>query len=197
MRKAGLVAAVLVAALGTWTWASSHSASGTADGSGDEVYTMVTFEEPIPTGKAVKKKTAEEECNTGCSLAKHSIPAFTPYDFEKTLAAYAALPATEASEELEKLLFYGSRTKQLIEEVGVADLPAEHLGYLKKELARDHAIVSLRLVDENDVVHVSYGPTSVPFGEKQHLAPIGEGLQAMEFNGTVMRTGVNYLWSRY
>ena len=197
MRKAGLIAAVLALGLGTWTWASTQSGDSGSELGAEGDYTLVTFEEPIPTGTAVKKKSAEEECTTGCSLAKHSIPAFTPYDFEKTLAAYAALPASEESEELEKLLFYGSRTKQLIEEVGVADLPAEHLAFLTRELARDHAIVSLRLVDDDDVVRVSYGPTKVPFGEKQHLAPVGEDLQAMEFNGTVMRTGVNYLWSRY
>jgi hypothetical protein len=197
MRKAGLVAAVLVAALGTWTWASSHSDDDSSPDLSEGTYTLVTFEDPIPTGHAIKKKTSEEECTTGCSLAKHTIPPFTPYDFEKTLAAYAALPATEVSEELEKLLFYGARTKQLIEEVGIADLPAEHLAYLQKELTRDHAIVSLRMVDEDDVVRVVYGPTSVPIGAKQHLAPVGEDLQAMEFNGTVMRTGVNYLWSRY
>jgi hypothetical protein len=159
--------------------------------------TYVTFEDPIPTGPAIKKKTKAEECTTGCSLAKHKVPAFTPYDFEKTLAAYGTKPASEPSEELEKLLFYGSRTKQLIKEVGVADLPKAHLAFLEKELARDHAIVSLRLVDEHGQVRVNYGPTSVPFGVKQHLEPVGDDLQAMEFNGTVMRTGVNYLWSRY
>jgi hypothetical protein len=196
MRKAGLIAATLVAALGTWSWASSDSTIS-IDESSDGLVTEVVFDELIPTGPATKKKTSDEECTTSCSLAKHKIPDFTPHDFEKTLAAYASRPATEVSEELEKLLFYGMDTKRFIKDVGTADLPAAHLAYLQKELKRDHAVVSLRMVDDNDVVRVSYGPTSVPLGAKQHLAPVGEDLQAMEFNGTVMRTGVNYLWSRY
>jgi hypothetical protein len=158
-------------------------------------YFEVTFDDPMPEAPAGKK--SKEECTTSCSLAKHKIPDFTPYDFEKTLVAYAAQPATEASEELEKLLFYGIDTKRCLKDVGHADLPAAHLAFLQSELKRDHAIVELRLVDDNEVVRVSYGPTSVPLGAKQHLAPVGEDLQAMEFNGTVMRTGVNYLWSRY
>ena len=104
---------------------------------------------------------------------------------------------TEPGEALEKLLFYGIDTKKYLLEVGHGDLPAAHLAFLQKELKRDHAIVELRMVDDNEVVRVTYGPTSVPLGAKQHLAPVGENLQAMEFNGTVMRTGVNYLWSRY
>lgn len=194
MRKAGLIAAVLAAALGTWTWASRGSASS-SDAFGDGPFIEVTFEEPIPTGPVAKK--SKEECTTSCSLAKHKIPDFTPYDFEKTLAAYGTRPATEVSEELEKLLFYGLDTKRFLDEVGSADLPAAHLAFLRKELGRDHAVISLRMVDDDEVVRVSYGPTRVPLGAKQHLAPVGEDLQAMEFNGTVMRTGVNYLWSRY
>jgi hypothetical protein len=158
MRKAGLVATMLAAvslgALGTWGIASD-SESASASDLGETPYTQVLFEDPIPTGPVKKSKAEEEECTTGCSLAKHAIPDFTPYDFEKTLAAYAALPATQVSEELEKLLFYGSRTKQLLEEVGTADLPAGHLAYLQTELDRDQAVVSLRLVDDANVVRVS------------------------------------------
>lgn len=194
MRKASLIAAALAAALGTWTWAASDSISAT-DRTEEAPYFEVTFDDPFP--ETAPDPKSKEECTTSCSLAKHKIPDFTPYDFEKTLAAYAAKPATEVSEELEKLLFYGIDTKRFLKEVGHADLPAAHLAYLQSELKRDHAIVELRLVDDNEVVRVSYGPTSVPLGAKQHLAPVGEDLQAMEFNGTVMRTGVNYLWSRY
>ncbi len=194
MRKAGLIAATLVAALGTWTWAASDSGRSSAEPQELLANPIVTFDEPMPEAPGDESK---EKCTTSCSLAKHKIPDFTPYDFEKTLAAYAAQPASEVSDELEKLLFYGIDTKEYLSEVGHAGLPTAHLEFLKRELTRDHATVELRLVDDNEVVRVSYGPTSVPLGAKQHLAPVGEDLQAMEFNGTVMRTGVNYLWSRY
>jgi hypothetical protein len=139
----------------------------------------------------------KEKCTTSCSLAHHPIDDFTAYDFEKTLQGYALQPASEVSDELEKLLFYGIDTKKYLKDVGHGALPPAHLAYLESELTRDHAIVELRMVDDNEVVRVTYGPTSVPLGAKQHLAPAGKDLQAMEFNGTVMRTGVNYLWARY
>lgn len=196
MRKASLIAAALATALGTWTWAASGGVPQTNTETLDSNYVVeAVFDAPMPETAADKE--GKEKCTTSCSLAKHKIPDFTPYDFEQTLAAYAARPATEVSEELEKLLFYGLDTKEYLKSVGHGELPAGHLAYLQSELKRDHATVEIRLVDDNEVVRVSYGPTSVPLGAKQHLAPVGEDLQAMEFNGTVMRTGVNYLWSRY
>jgi hypothetical protein len=192
MRNASVIAATLAMALGTWSWASAGSSSSDQEPS-EEPRFEVVFDNPLPEPPSESK----EKCTTSCSLAKHKIPDFTARDFEKTLAAYAASPDREAGEELEKLLFYGADTVEYIKEVGTANLPAAHLEFLQRELRRDHAIVELRMVDDNEVVLVSYGPTSVPLGAKQHLAPVGKNLQAMEFNGTVMRTGVNYLWSRY
>ncbi len=192
MRKASVIAATLAMALGTWSLAAAGCASSESQAD-EQPYFEVVFDNPMPEAAGEGK----EKCTTSCSLAKHKIPDFTAYDFEKTLAAYAKQPASDASEELEKLLFYGIDTKEYLKEVGAADLPTEHLEFLRRELSRDHAIVELRMVDDDEVVRVTYGPTSVPLGAKQHLAPVGENLQAMEFNGTVMRTGVNYLWSRY
>ena len=190
VRRAGLVAAGLLAALGSLAWATSQP--GRSAVVPTETYTEVIFEDPIPTGQV---KESKEKCTTSCSLAKHPIPDFSPRDFEKALASYAESPAAEASPALETLLFYGARSQEYIEQFGTTGLPAQHLAYLQRELSRDHAEVSLRLVDEAGRVRVSYGPTLVPLGQKQHLSP--NTLQAMEFNGTVMRTGVNYLWSRY
>ena len=164
----------------------------------DEPRTSVVFDDPVPTGPAVAKASADdEECKTGCSLAKHSVPDFTEADYHEALAAYASAPVDVSSEGLDKLLFYGTRTKKLMQELGTEALPPSHVEFLRRELSRDHALVSLRLVDEAGTVRVAYGPTPVPLGVKQHLQPAGKDLQAMEFNGTVMRTGVNYLWSRY
>lgn len=159
--------------------------------------TEVVFD-PMPGGITVAKDSdKKEECTTSCSLAKHPIPELTEHGFEVAVRAYGKELVDAPSESLETLLFYGSRTLSLMEEVGTADLSEAHLKFLRKELSRDQAWVSLRMVDEKEKVLVSYGPTLVPLGAKQHLSAIGKNLKAMEFNGTVMRTGVNYLWSRY
>lgn len=195
MRRAALFAAFLGASLGGAAWIVTQTGPATAHAEPELV--QVVFEDPAPPGPAKKKDKAAEECTTSCSLAKHPIAPFTAADFELTMQEYADHDAEAASAAFEKLLFYGPDTRRFLETFGADPLPSQHQRVLERELARDHALVSLRLVDEAEKVVVLYGPHRVPIGQKQHLAPVGDDLQAMEFNGTVMRTGVNYLWSRY
>jgi len=164
----------------------------------DARYTEVVFEVPEGSGPEPVGAEGKEECTTSCSLAKHPIPPYTELDFEMARAKYAAADPEAATEGLETLLFYGPQTEDFFAEFGHGELSAAHQVVLRRELSRTEAMVTLRLVDEDDEsVRAVYGPNSVPVGKKQHLATVGEGLLAMEFNGTVMRTGVNYLWSRY
>ena len=162
-------------------------------------FTEVVFEVPEGSGPMpVSEDGAKEECTTSCSLAKHPVPPFTELDFELALADYAKADPEAESEGLETLLFYGPKTQAFLQNFGHGDLSLEHEKVLTRELGRTEARVSLRLVDEGDEsIRAIYGPSLVPIGQKQHLATIGDGVLAMEFNGTVMRTGVNYLWSRY
>ncbi len=194
MRRTGLVATCLGALLGCAVWLTTRPSPATA---AESEVVRVVFEDPIPSSKPKPTGKDKEACTTSCSLAKHHIDPFTAADYERTLAEYASSDAEEPGQALEKLLFYGLDTKRYIVDYGTEGLPDTHLQVLQRELARDHALVSLRLVDEAGRTRVSYGPESVPIGQKQHLTVVGEELQAMEFNGTVMRTGVNYLWSRY
>ncbi len=186
-----------------WTAILAVCAAGACGSANDATtdarsYTEVAFEVPEGTGPKASADGTKEECTTSCSLAKHPVPPFDELDFEMARAKYAKAPAEAASEGLEALLFYGPDTERFLGELGYGSLSDEHRSVLTRELARDEAMVNLRLVDEADGrVRAAYGPTLVPIGKKQHLATIGEGRLAMEFNGTVMRTGVNYLWSRY
>ncbi len=140
----------------------------------------------------------EEECTTSCSLAKHAIAEFTPSMFHDALSEVAAEAVGQPSLGLDTLLFYNKRTLELLDEIGSGPLSQAHTRFLRRELARDHATVSIRMVDENGRIRASYGPAQVPLGQKQHLSPADtSGLFPMEFNGTVMRTGLYRLWSRY
>lgn len=165
----------------------------------DASHTEVVFEVPEGSGPEPKTEAGkEEECTTSCSLAKHPIPPYTELDFEMAREKYAAADPEVATEGLETLLFYGKQTEDFFVKFGHGELSDAHKLVLKRELSRTEANVTLRLVDEeDDSVRAIYGPSAVPIGQKQHLATVGDGLLAMEFNGTVMRTGVNYLWSRY
>ncbi|MBL4635901.1 MAG: hypothetical protein JKY56_18720 [Kofleriaceae bacterium] len=194
MRRS-LVAAALMAL----SPACGDNATNEPDSSALEMETRVVFDD-LPGSSPIAKTGvagSEEECTTSCSLAKHHVPELTEHGFEVAVRAYGKEVVDAPSESLETLLFYGSRTIELMAEIGTEELSEEHLAFLRKELSRDKAWVSLRMVDDDEKVRVSYGPTLVPLGAKQHLAAVGENLKSMEFNGTVMRTGVNYLWSRY
>ena len=139
-----------------------------------------------------------EACTTGCSLAKHAIAEFTVDNFRDALRNYAEFAPWQESEPLDTLLFYNKRTLEYLDSEGSEPLSPEHVAFLRRELARENAIVTIRMVDEHGVTRVTYGPEKVPLGQKQHLAPTEVGnLFAMEFNGTVMRTGLYHLWSRY
>ena len=153
-----------------------------------------------PDGYSARVAPAQgnpEACRTGCSLAKHDIPAFTRGDFEKALRAYAQEPAEASSSALDTLLFYGPDTRHFIDKHGTGALPAGHAAFLKRQLERDHAIVEIRMVEASGRVRIAYGPARVPLGQKEHLQPQGHDLQPLEINGTVMRTGLYHLWSRY
>lgn len=185
-----------VAALGFLAWSLFGDRPADSESSREAPMTHVVIDVPKPPGKP-KPTPKPGECTTGCSLAKHSIPPYGRSDFAKARYAYASEPPRNASESLETLLFYGAATRQYLRDMGTGQLSPDHVAFLNKQLSRDHALVSIRMVDDDGVVRVMYGPERVPVGIKQHLKPVEHDLQPLEFNGTVMRTGVNYLWSRY
>lgn len=137
-----------------------------------------------------------EACTSGCSLGKHQLPPYGRGDFARARYGYADKDPEAPGEALETLLFHGEATRHFLAEMGPGRLSPTHVAFLERELARA-ALVEIRMVDNSGRVRVTYGPQRVPFGIKQHLHPVDHDLQPLEFNGTVMRTGVNYLWSRY
>ena len=138
----------------------------------------------------------DEKCTTGCSLKKHPLPPYGRGDFARARYQYAQEAPEAASEALETLLFFAGTTRNFLDDMGYGPLSPAHREVLDRELARA-AIVQIRMVDDSGRVRVAYGPQRLPFGVKQHLHPVDHDLQPLEFNGTVMRTGLNYIWSRY
>lgn len=134
----------------------------------------------------------------GCSLGHHEIPPYTDEVYREAVESYARMPYWQQSEGLDTLLFYGDETLEKLEKLGTGSLSAEHLAFLRRELTRTHAVVHIRVVDEHGEVRVDYGPERVPLKVKEHLwAKENGNLFAMSFNGTVVRTGLYHLWSRY
>ena len=157
-------------------------------------------EGPAPTGTSKAKPTNgdEEACKTGCTLAKHDIPPFSFGQFVRARAQYAKEKHNDASKSLETLLFYRQETLSYLGKNGVGPLPEKHATFLKRELSRKTATVSIRVVGANGRTRISLADVVVPLGVKQHLKPKAlDGTQPLEFNGTVKRVGLYHLWSRY
>lgn len=200
MGRSHAIAACWTAILGALVligahWAPSHGQGFFEDVLSSPVALDITA--PTPLGKVPVDDTEEEDCKTSCSLKNHPIAPFRVADFQRALADYAESSPTQASAGLDTLLFYGATTETYLGGFGSGPLSPEHLRFLRRELARTGARVSLRLIDEAGETHVATGEMNVPIGNKQHLHPAINSVQPLEFNGTVMRVGLHYLWSRF
>ena len=148
------------------------------------------------TPQAVESTEAEGPgCMVGCSVP----PPETPADEE--LAAWlqevVGAPAGTPSLALDTLLFHRQATVAYLDRKG-SELEGPQVDFLLRELARTHARVAMRLVDEHGVVRGELKPTRVPLGVKKHLAfEARQRLQPFETNGTAIRVGLGHIWSRY
>lgn len=143
-------------------------------------------------------------CKTGCSVGNHPIEPLAEGEFLGLVEGLADddLPETERTRALEMLLFHGARTRELIAKHGLDALEPSLADSLRRELSRTHARLSLRIIDEHDVVRAVLDEARMPVGVKEHVhvsaadpsAP--DALQPFEVSGTVHRTGMRHLWAR-
>jgi hypothetical protein len=84
----------------------------------------------------------------------------------------------------------------LIESEGFGPLDAERSRFLWNELARSHAHVSIRLVDEHGEIRSWLEPTEVPFDRRHVFNMKTRRVQPLVTSGTVKRVGLYHLWTR-
>lgn len=165
------------------------SASKTADTErGDQIGDGGCLAWPHPHGKAF--------CASGCVLSNHPTATLEKAEFERLLASYAGAPVPETSAALEALLYYGSQTRRLLQGSGAGPLDSERTDFLKRELARDHALVSFRLVDENQRVRARFSMARVPLDIRHVYDVQSADLPPLVASGTVKRVGLHHLWTR-
>ena len=137
------------------------------------------------------------QCATGCAIGNHPITPLLSSEFGDLLKRFAAEPLAEGSQALETLLFHAAQVRGLIDRRGTPGLDPRHAAFLKRELARSGALVSVRILDEHGVVRARWNETRFPFGRKRHIHADGSrDLAPPEISGTVHRTGLYYLWTR-
>lgn len=135
-------------------------------------------------------------CASGCAANAAPTKPLTQAEFQRLMAAFAQEPMTDDSEALAHLLYYGRQTRVFLKKEGHAPLDDERAAFLRKELARDHALVSFRLVDEHGKLWAYHPPRRVPLDIRHEFFPDAYGIQPFETSGTVKRTRLNHLWQR-
>ena len=85
----------------------------------------------------------------------------------------------------------------MLARLGADGLDQQRLRFLRRELSRTQARLSVRIVDGEGVQRVRLGPVTMPLGIKQHLhADVCRRMQPPEISGTVYRVGQDHLWAR-
>ena len=140
---------------------------------------------------------APDVCATGCSAQRPPSDGLGRAAFERLLERASEAPLDEHNAAYEELLFHRKDARAWLTESEAGPLSSEAFAQLQRELERDEAWLTVRLVNLAGEVRSELGPIAVPLGEKQHLFP-GEstGFAPPEISGTVRRVGARHLWTR-
>jgi hypothetical protein len=136
------------------------------------------------------------DCVGSCSAVPDGHPSLTSERFSKLVGAFAGEPRTADSPALEDLLFHHVAARRLLGERGAKPLDFARESLLRRELARTHALLEVRVRDREGKLRLTLKPTRVELGVKQHLFPPVVDLQPVEVSGTVKRVGLDHLWVR-
>lgn len=137
----------------------------------------------------------QQICASGCSLSRHPTTTLTRDRFLELISDLRTGQQDDSNEALETLLYFGSQTIAKIKEGGF-QLDSKWRDYLLKELARSHASVQIRVVDENGDVRSWLNPTSVPLDRRHVFKMETDNVQPLVTSGTVKRVGLNHVWAR-
>jgi hypothetical protein len=152
---------------------------------------------PVGPEPARPSQDPREACTTGCAAVKDGGPELSEEEYRALIDDFAWGAFDERHAAFEALLFHGSRARDLVERLGTGALDAVSRDRLDTELARTHALLSVRLVAEDGSERVRLERARIPIGEKQHLIPeTAVGIPAPEISGTLQRVGVSHLWAR-
>ena len=136
------------------------------------------------------------KCAAGCSVAEPAVAKLGAGEIAHCLGKMADQPVGEASLELETLLFHAGQVIPYLQASGPGPLKSQQSRFLKRELARSHAHLRLRVIDAEGKERMSFD-RRVPIGVKQHLHPeAADGFAPPEISFTIHRVGLHHLWTR-
>jgi hypothetical protein len=137
-------------------------------------------------------------CAGGCARAHLPDEKLAAEQIEPLLAAIAKQAPGEPSLQLDTLLFHGAKVAEYIDAYGHAPLTDAQARFLDAELAKKHAMLEIRLIDDQGAERARLDPTRVPLGIHFDLElSRAQDLQPPRVTGTLARVGVDYVWSRF
>ena len=138
----------------------------------------------------------ERICASGCAASRHPTEALTREQFFALRQEMTCGPLDETNRALETLLYYGRQSRDLLSREGFGPLGPRQGDFLWAELARTHARISLRIVDESGQVRSKMHKTIVPLDRRHEFEMESHNLQPLITSGTVKRVGLDHLWTR-
>ena len=154
------------------------------------------FDEFVHDSNATFHAHGEEVCASGCAASSHPTEELTRKRFRQLMARFAVEPMSEDSPALDSLVHYGRQTRKFIEAEGFGPLDKPRSQFLWGELARTHARIAIRVVDEHGNTRAWIDPTLVPLDRRHVFDMQTSGVQHLVTSGTVKRTKLGYLWTR-
>ena len=145
---------------------------------------------------AIFHEHGEQVCASGCSLSRHPTSTLTTRRYRELLAQCNTLALDANNLAFETLLYFGRQTQALVDTHGTLPLDQNESALLRQELKRQHAAVSIRVVDDQGRIRSWVDNVSVPLDRRHVFAMETDGLPPLVTSGTVKRVGLDHLWTR-
>ena len=138
----------------------------------------------------------EELCASGCAASRHPTEKLNRERFHQLLDEYLIEPMDATNNALEELLYYGRQSRNMLARYGASKLSSTRARFLDRELSVTHAVVQIRLVDDDGQVRSWLPATRVPFDRRHVFDMKTKNLQPLVTSGTVKRVGLDHVWTR-
>ena len=135
-------------------------------------------------------------CASGCSLSRHPTETLTQETYQELLEACSAEAMDADNLAFETLLYFGRQTATMVDQHGTPKLSVSQAANLKRELLRQHARVSIRVLDGDGIRRTWTEDIRVPLDRRHVFEMKTDGVQPLVTSGTVKRVGLDHLWTR-
>jgi hypothetical protein len=137
-----------------------------------------------------------KECQGGCAFTRNKADDLGDEKIDALFAKVSKDAVGAESESLDMLLFHDGEVRAHLAH-SRGKLPPAWEAWLGRELDRQSAFFSLRIVDEQGKIRAVVPETRMALGVKLHMEVTdGDRTGPFNANGTIVRVGRDHLWIR-